>query len=584
MHDSYHHVLLHDAERQQWLSFERPLETVTALCPDEVLPALQKIEDLVENRGLFAAGFLTYEAAAAFDPACSVHPPVDQPLLWFGIYQAPHVAPAPLAPAAAAPLCWEPEWGLARFGRAVDNIHAAIAAGETYQVNLSFPLSTAFCGNPRDFFNRLVYGQHAGYAAYLDLGKDVICSVSPELFFRRDANRIFMRPMKGTSARGLTLVEDVQCKDRLRLSAKERAENIMILDMVRNDLGRLTEPGEVRTTGLCELEKYPTVWQMTSTVEAATNASLAGIMESLFPCASITGAPKYRTMSIIKQLEQRARGIYTGCIGYLAPQGRAQFSVAIRTVRIDRQSGRASYGVGAGITWDSHAAAEYQECLDKARVLTRTMSAFELFETLRWDADDGYFLLSEHIDRLTASASYFDYPCDPEQVIGYLRQAAQSFSGQHRKVRLRLTAGGDLAHEASPMPVPDENPVQLRLASAPIDRSDPFLYHKTTERSSYDNALAGGGDCDDVILWNQHGEVTETTIANLVFDMAGTLVTPPVASGLLAGTFRSHLLSLGQITEKVVSLTDIPACRQIYLINGVRGWRKALLTSQSARQ
>lgn len=580
MRDTHHQVLLHDAERQQWLSFERPIETVTAVQPAEVRPALQKIEALVENKGLFAAGFLSYEAAAAFDTACSVHPPGEQPLLWFGIYSEPGVVAAPLAAAAATPPCWEPEWDEARFSRAVENIHAAIAAGETYQVNLSFALNTDFHGDPRDFFSSLVYGQNAGYAAYLDLGRDVICSVSPELFFRRDGNRIVMRPMKGTSVRGPTLIEDIQRENRLRLSAKERAENIMILDMVRNDLGRLAEPGEVRTTSVCELEKYPTVWQMTSTVEATTTASLDGIMAALFPCASITGAPKYRAMAIIKQLEKRARGIYTGCIGYLAPQGRSQFSVAIRTARIDRQAGRACYSVGAGITWDSCAAAEYRECLDKARVLNHSMTAFELLETLRWEAGLGYFLLREHIDRLTDSARYFDYPCDPQQVVSYLERAARSFSGRRRKVRLRLTADGSLAHEANPMPVSDELPVQLRLAPVPIDRSDPFLYHKTTERTTYDKALAGACDCDEVILWNRDGEATETTIANLVFDMAGTLVTPPVASGLLAGTFRSHLLSSGEIVERIVRITEIPACRQIYLINSIRGWRKAILTRQ----
>jgi len=574
-------VILHDAEQHQWLRFYEPLDTVSASLPGEVRPALQRIESLVEKDGLFAAGFLSYESAPAFDPACTVCPPSDLPLLHFGIYQAPEVIDTLGIPTGTSPLAWEPDWNLDSFTRAVTEIHEAIAAGETYQVNLTFPLTAPFSGNPRGFFCRLVHGQQAGYAAYIDLGRQVICSASPELFFRRDGSRIVMRPMKGTIARGLTSAEDQHRARQLQTSAKDRAENIMILDMVRNDLGRLAAPGKVRTTSLCDLEKYPTVWQMTSTVEADTSASFEQIIAALFPCASITGAPKYRTMDIITRLEQRPRGIYTGSIGYLAPQGRAQFSVAIRTALIDLEKKQAHYGVGAGITWDSDPETEYRECLDKGRILTRPMPDFDLLETLLWSPANGYFLLDEHLARLMASADYFDYACDPDRVRRHLQELARSLPANRHRVRLRLSANGLLRHNISTFAEGGQNLVRLRLANEPVERSNPFVYHKTTERTHYERAKTGLVDCDDVVLWNNRGNITETTIANIVVDLDGSLVTPPVECGLLAGTMRSHLLAKGDLIERTISLGDLQRCRRIYLINALRGWRQAVLVEGS---
>lgn len=571
-------VLLHDAERGEWLGFHRPLETITAYRAEDVRPALQRIEARVAKEGVYAAGFLCYEAAPAFDPACVIHSSPDLPLLHFGIYRTADVVVAPSSSNGVKPLLWQPAWDLDKFSLATADIHEAIANGETYQVNLTFPLRAPFDGDPWDFFCRLIRGQGCDYAAFLDLGRYVICSASPELFFRRDASRLVMRPMKGTIARGLSSAGDRLHAEQLRTSAKDRAENIMILDMVRNDLGRLADPGKVRTTGLCDLEKYATVWQMTSTVEAETPASFEQIMAALFPCASITGAPKYRTMEIIARLEQRPRGIYTGSIGYLAPQGHSQFSVAIRTALIDRQMKQAHYGIGAGITWDSDPAQEYRECLDKARILTRPVLDFDLLETLLWDPQEGYFLLDEHLFRLMNSAEYFDYPCDPDRVRDYLRELSRAMPAERQRVRLLLSAEGLLRHEVSPCAQDGAAPVRLRLARQPTERANPFVYHKTTIRSHYEQASFGLNDCDDVLLWNEEGEVTETTIANLVADLNGTLVTPPISSGLLPGTFRDHLLARGEIVEHVIRLKDLPRCRKIYLINALRGWRDAIIT------
>lgn len=569
-------ILLHDAARQQWLHFQSPLEVLTTRSPAEVRTLLDTVERRVENEQLHAVGFLTYEAAAAFDPACQVFAPGDLPLAWFGLFEAATPVSAPAPPLSPTPLTWRPTWTEDNFCRAVAQIQTAIASGATYQVNLTFPLETSFAGSPRCFFETLVHGQKAGYAAYLDLGDQVICSFSPELFFQKEGQQLLMRPMKGTRARGLTSQADRQHADQLRSSAKDRAENIMILDMVRNDLGRLAAPGKVTTTELCRLEKYPTVWQMTSTVAAESSASLSEIMTALFPCASITGAPKFQTMAMIKQLEQRPRGIYTGCIGYLAPQGRAQFNVAIRTALIDRKKQSASYGVGAGITWDSSPAEEYRECLQKARILTRHMPEFSLLETLRWQPEGGYWLLDEHLDRLLASADYFDIPCHQDQLVTTLQQCADNLDATPHKVRLLLTTSGELQLEATAFDTQDNDvPIGLRLASDPIDPDDPFLYHKTTARRLYERARKNRPDCDDVILWTPAGEVTETTIANLILDLDGSLVTPPVSCGLLPGTFRAHLLATGQLQERVVSIADLKRSKRLFLINALRGWREA---------
>lgn len=572
-----HQVLMHNAAQGQWLNFTAPVETVTASTCSQVLPALQRIEKRVECGSYWAAGFVTYEAAAAFDRACRVHAPSELPLLWFGIYPQPEILDHLDPTAHAAPLNWRASWGQKRFSQATAIIHEAIASGETYQVNLTFPLTTPFAGPPEDFFPAMVQGHHAHYAAYLDLGRHVICSASPELFFSRQGQQLKMKPMKGTMARGMTTEEDQRRAKQLNSSVKERAENIMILDMVRNDISRLAGPGQVKTTGLCELEKYPTVWQMTSSVEAGTSASFVEIMRALFPCASITGAPKYRTMDIIRRLEQAPRGIYTGCIGYLGPDRQAQFSVAIRTALIDRERGTASYGVGAGITWDSRPAAEYRECLAKAQILSRPMPDFALLETLLWCPQHGYFLLQEHLRRLARSADYFDIPCDLELAVEILQARGLNFGFEKKRVRLQLATDGQFHCDASLAPEPGSGRVRLRLAAQPVDPDNPFYYHKTTHRRIYEDALSGKGDCEDVILWNSAGEITETTTSNLVVDQAGTWLTPPVSSGLLAGTFRDHLLHLGKIQEGRVTLEELRTCRNIFLINSLRGWRRALL-------
>jgi para-aminobenzoate synthetase/4-amino-4-deoxychorismate lyase len=466
---------------------------------------------------------------------------------------------------------WTPDTSPDAFARNVALIRDSIAAGDTYQVNYSFRLEASDIPEPGPFFRALADGQRRGFKAYVEAEDFAICSASPELFFHLDGRRITCRPMKGTAPRGLSLQADVESGRTLQASEKNRAENIMIVDMIRNDLGRVAAPGSVETTSLFDVERHETLWQMTSTVRATTSAGYVDLFRALFPCASVTGAPKVRTMQIISELERSPRGIYTGAIGYVAPGRKACFNVAIRTAFWNKAGRRAEYGTGAGIVWDSHPAQEWEECMTKALVLRRPGPPFELLETLRWGADAGFFLLDEHLARLGDSAAYFDVPFDRNAVRTALLNATGSFPSPATRVRLLVDSAGtaSVAHETLS---PTARPWRVALASHPVRSDDVFLYHKTTRREVYDRARAAAPGCDDVILWNEREEITESTVANVVLRLDGKWVTPPVHCGLLPGVMRRHLLESGSIEEDVIPLTALRSAEAVFLVNSVRRW------------
>ncbi|MCS6845067.1 MAG: aminodeoxychorismate synthase component I [Caldilineales bacterium] len=583
----------------RWLRFRRPVAVLAAQDLSEVLPALRQAEEMAEAQGLYAVGFISYEAAPAFDPALRVQTGSPTPLAWFGLFRPPSVLflgngdfgrfAAPRSgddlspgipagdPAAAFALGpWQPAMAAEAHAAAIAQIKEHIAAGDTYQVNFTFPLTASFRGEPWALFLRLAEAQRAAYAAYVDTGRFAVCSASPELFFRLQDGLVTARPMKGTARRGRTLAEDEAHAAALAASEKNRAENVMIVDMVRNDLGRIAAWGSVQVPRLFEVERYPTLWQMTSTVTARVATSRLEVLRSLFPCASITGAPKVRTMEIIRRLEPAPRGVYTGAVGFMAPGGFAQFNVAIRTVVVDRLAGRATYGVGSGIVWDSEASAEYAECLLKAQVLTAPRPTFDLLETLRWTPPEGYFLLERHLQRLADSAVYFGVPLDLAEVRHALASAVRG-ADEPLRVRLLVDLRGCPRVETAPLPSTGLEPVRLGLARQPVDPEDVFLYHKTTRRGVYEAARRSRPDCDDVLLWNPRREVTESTVANVAVRLNGQLVTPPVSSGLLAGTLRAELLACGRLIERVINLDDLGRCQGVYLFNSVRGWRRAVI-------
>jgi len=567
-------VLLCDPKRG-WLLFERPLRILKASETAEVLPLLKEVEQAVAE-GRHAAGFVSYEAAPAFDPAFRVRPNSDFPLAWFGLYETPTVVELPANDDDPLPPEWTPSWDEGTFTAKVASIREAIAHGETYQINCTFPLRTDFSDDVFSFFIRFVRHQGASCAAYIDTGRFVVASASPELFFELEGGRLACRPMKGTIPRAPSWKEDAARRETLRTSQKDRAENVMILDMVRNDLGRLGGPVEV--ADLFVMEKYPTVWQMTSTAITRTDAPLSAIFEALFPCASITGAPKVRTMEIIADIESTPRGIYTGAIGYAAPGGRARFGVAIRTALLDHEKKTGEYGVGAGITWESGPSLEYRECLAKGRILQRPLPDFEIIETLLWTPADGYSLIDEHLARMARSADYFDVPFDGDEARRVLETFAKSLSPVPHKVRLLLALDGTLRREGAPLPeAASQSILKVVFAKSPVDATDPFLYHKTTRRTLYEEARIEAPEADETILWNDRQEVTEACNANLVVELGGKRITPPVECGLLAGTLRERLLREGDVVEGVVRLDDLRKAQKIWLINSVRGWREAVL-------
>ena len=558
----------------RWWRFRDPVEVVTAERLEAVLPALAAVEAAVE-RGLHAVGFICYEAAPAFDPALAAHPPGPWPLAWWALYRRPEESGAPRGPAMPA-LDWRPLMERAAYDDAIRRIRAAIAAGHTYQVNLTFPLEAAYEGEAFALFAALCQWQRPPYAAYLDAGRFAVCSASPELFFALDGERIVTRPMKGTARRGRTLDEDRPRAAELAASAKDRAENVMIVDMMRNDLGRIAEPGSVRVDELCRVETYPTVHQLTSTVSAATHASLVEILRALFPSASITGAPKISTARIIRELEAAPRGVYTGTVGYLAPGRRAQLNVAIRTAAVDRAQRRVRYGTGGGIVWDSDAASEYEECRTKALVLRAATREFELLETLLWRPRRGYFLLARHLERLAASAEYFGIAWRGDDVRRCLDEARRGETRQ--RVRLLLDGDGRPRVETHPLPPEPRKVWTVALDDRPIDASDVLRFHKTSFRKVYDDVLARHPGADDVLLWNERGELAEATRANLVLRRGRDYLTPPLACGLLAGTYRAELLARGRLREEVLSVDVLDHADEVWLINSVRGWVRARLS------
>jgi para-aminobenzoate synthetase/4-amino-4-deoxychorismate lyase len=574
-------LVIHDAKLKHWLCFQNPDEIIKADSIDQVVPKLQLVNDLIAKHQMYAAGFISYEASTAFDSILETHCSGSFPLLWFGLYKKPEIIelPKPTLPTEYQ-LNWKPSVSEAEYHQAISKIKEYIALGETYQVNYTLRLNAPFNGDSWELFLKLVQAQNADYGAYINIDNFAICSASPELFFDLDGNNLTSRPMKGTAARGLTLATDQDIANQLHFSEKNRAENVMIVDMIRNDMGRIANINTVKVPHLFNVEKYPTVWQMTSTVTAKTTASLSEIMRALFPCASITGAPKARTMQIIQKLENTPRRIYTGCIGFISPHRQAQFNVAIRTVLIDQENSQAEYGVGGGIVWDSVSSDEYQECQIKAQVLTLNQPDFSLLETILWQPNHGYFILDYHLQRLQASAMYFNFNVDLNRLKKQLDELTKTFANQAYKVRLLLDYHGEITHQTIPLyPVNNQEFVKLSMCCTPIDSNNPFLYHKTTNRQVYETAKAAFPDCDDVLLWNERGEITETCIGNIVVELNGELLTPSVKCGLLAGTFRADLLEKGKIREEIIAVEQLQYINRIYIINSVQKWREAVLIS-----
>ena len=574
-------ILLREPAAGRWLRFENPVDVLASREPASAFEVLVEVERRVREEGLFGAGFLTYEAAGSFDPAYRTRPGGMLPPVCFGLFREARPVRRPARPGTHSVQVWRMAEPRHDYIRKVAAIKDRIRAGDTYQINYTTRQVAEGVGDPHALFDRIA--ADAPYAALVDGDDYAIVCASPELFFRLDGTRVRCQPMKGTARRGMTLAEDRELSAWLKRSRKNRAENVMIADMVRNDLGRVATPGSVKASELFAVTRHLTVWQMTSTVEARTDAPVADVFRALFPSASVTGAPKVSSMRIIDSLERYPREIYTGAIGYLTPQRQAQFNVAIRTAVVDKRTGSAFYGVGSGIVADSDAAEEYTECLTKAKILTSPAHGtdFCLLETMLWTPDKGVFLLDLHLNRIADSAEYFGFTFHRDAA----RQALESLAGtlDGRRFRIRLLQPRDgahtLEHKAIGKSAHTEPPV-IGLAAQPIDPDNPFLYHKTTRRDVYERALASAPACDDVLLWNPDGYLTETSIANIVVDIDGERYTPPVSCGLLGGTYRQWLLERGEVRERKIHVDELPRICGLSLVNSVRGEIPARLLVQ----
>lgn len=574
----------------------RPGGTLVAHRPGQVLPVLRAV-DAAAARGWWAVGFLAYEASGGLDPTLVTRPSAPGeafdklPLAWFALFGRPKSARPP-EPAAVLPGCytvtpWVADTTADDYTRKLEAVRSQIAEGNTYQCNLTVRLRSRAEGDLLGLYRDLALAQDGAYNAYLDTGRFVVASASPELFFDWTDDQLTARPMKGTAGRGRWLEEDDAKAEVLRGSPKERAENLMIVDLLRNDLGKLAEWGSVEVPALFELERYKTLWQLTSSVTARPRprTTLIDVFRALFPCGSVTGAPKRRTMALIADLEESRRGVYCGAIGMVAPPGasfRARFNVAIRTVVVDRTTGEAVYGTGGGITWDSAAAPEHAEVRLKAAILDAPPSGVSLVETMGFWPREGLRNKERHLARLSASAAYFGFRLDMDDVRRSLGEALTDV-GVPRRVRLVVSPSGLPTVQLSPMPPRPEHVVTVAVDRQPVDPDEVWLYHKTTRRSTYELRAARNPHADDVILVNKRGEPTETTVANLAVRLDGKWWTPPVETGCLPGIERARLVEQGRLVERTITVAELYVADAVALVSSLRGWRAATLHHEPHR-
>jgi para-aminobenzoate synthetase/4-amino-4-deoxychorismate lyase len=553
------------------LKFEQPDRLLEAHRPEEVSGCLQEADEALAA-GYHVAGYLSYEAALGLDSAFETSREYVMPLVWLGIFFAPTTTDVPNPHALASPLQWRAELTPEEYRSAISSIRSKIAAGSTYQANFTFRLWSFYAGDPWELFCFLYHNQPSKCCMYVDTGRWAICSASPELFFALKGSTLTARPMKGTLPRGRWPDEDERLAEQLHFSQKDRAENVMIVDMVRNDLGRICKVGSVQVPHLFQVERHSTVLQMTSTVTGTTNASFSQVVAALFPCASVTGAPKVETMRILAHIERSPREVYTGSIGFISPAREARFNVAIRTVIVDKHTAVAQCGIGSGIIWDSSPDREYEECLLKSRFTASPHAPFQLVETLKWEPEAGFVLLKSHLARLEASARFFYHRFDGNLARAKLDAVVQNVSRVPLKVRLLLSSSGDLTVNAVPLDAdPLPNCALVRLANSPVNNREPMLFHKTTNRELYQRLLDSMPDCYDVLLWNEDGFVTELTRFNVLAFMAGQWKTPPIRHGLLRGTLCQELLRVRLVEETDLTKHDIRSAQALVAINSVRG-------------
>ena len=548
-------------------TFTQPIKELKTRDLAEVTALLVQVENY-QKQGYYVVGYVSYEAAPAFEEKLAVHkaPLLDEYLLYFTVHDRVETFPIPLTyDEVDLPSNWQEVTSEAEYEKAIAQIHHHLRQGDTYQVNYTVQLKQDLSANPYAIYNRMVVEQEAGYNAYVEHDEMAVISMSPELFFEQNGRKLTTRPMKGTTQRGVTDQEDLEQASWLEQDPKNRSENMMIVDLLRNDMNRISEVGSEHVERLCQVEQYSTVWQMTSTIKSQLreDVDLVEIFRSLFPCGSITGAPKIATMEIIKDLEPQPRGVYCGTIGLLLPNGRRIFNVAIRTIQLYK--GQAIYGVGGGITWDSTWESEYQEVHQKAAVLYRKQARFQLITTGKISQKQLLFE-EQHIERLRKASRYFAYPFDAEDLKQKIAAECQACdASQDYRLRISLDKSGEIELSLQVLAPLSPTFCQAKLCLQEMDLNQVFTYFKTTHRPH----LTVGNQ--EIIYHTAAGELLETSIGNLVLKIAGKLYTPPVRLGILPGIYRQYLLETGKVEEKVLTLKDLAQAEAAYGCNAVRG-------------
>ncbi len=562
-------------EDQKDLLFYELVDELVFAQGDSPQAFFKKIEAAL-SQGFWLAGFWAYEFGYFLERGLFPYRrcPSKVPLAWFGVFRPPiifskHLLVPNKKKAELRSVSLNMEFS--EYQRAFNRIKDYIAAGDTYQVNFTLKYHFMTEASPEELYFSLRSKQRVRYAGLIKTKNFSILSLSPELFLRRQKERLWTSPMKGTAPRGRFPEEDKDIARWLSSDRKNQAENVMIVDLLRNDLGRVCVPGSVYVRELFKVERYETVHQMISTVEGALTSSsnLYQIFSALFPCGSVTGAPKIQTMKIIAELEKEPRGVYTGAFGYFSPHDEFVFNVAIRTAVLCGSAGE--FGIGSGVVWDSEAEKEYEECRLKAKFLLEDPPAFKLVETMLFLPNQGFPLKEGHLKRLLRSAEYFDFPVGKETIEALLEEAARRLTAP-AKVRFLLDEHGFLELEAYELK-PIKTPVKIGLMKRPVSKEERFLYHKTTYRPWYEKARkkAQREGLFEIVFLNEEDELTEGTITNLFIEKNGQLFTPRLTAGLLPGVLRENLLSLGKVIERRLSLADLETADRLYVGNAVRG-------------
>ncbi|MGK0288953.1 MAG: para-aminobenzoate synthetase/4-amino-4-deoxychorismate lyase [bacterium] len=576
-----------DSENSQSFLFLKPQKIITTTKFSEIPACFQEIQDELE-KGNWVTGYFAYECGAFFEERIQF-PENENPLLWLGVYSEPSIFdhqtglfqnPPPVEPDQKESYQvsnFSFSYSKEEYQKKISKIKSYIQNGETYQINFTGESSFSFQGSPLALYQALQEKQQVSYSAFLNQGDQQIISLSPELFFLRDREKIASRPMKGTIQRGQTQEEDQRLKNLLQSDEKSRAENVMIVDLIRNDLGKVAELGSVKTSKMFEIEEYQTLHQMTSTVEAKLKKEVSyfDIFQAIFPCGSVTGAPKIRSMEIIQELEDSPRGVYTGAIGYFSPEDKAVFNVPIRTVSIKENQGL--MGIGSGVVWDSVAEHEFKECLLKAKFL-QDNEQFSLIETMLWENAHLPYL-GLHLKRVLESAKNFDIPLQKKYFLERLSNVTKNLKKTTRyKVRCLVSQKGEVSIETTNLKQQKFEERTIAVLDTQENFSEnPFFFHKTTKRELYKKAFQQAQKLNfaDILFSNEKGELTEGSISNLFIVKGGVYYTPPVSCGLLNGVFRQYLLhSLPNVEEKVLTYDDLLSADQVYLTNAIQKMRR----------